>query len=480
MSAGVSGRVLKAMGIFGGVRMLQILFGVVRVKLVAIWLGPAGMGLFGIFNGAVDTVSTLTQLGIRSSAVRDIAGAPSEAGRNLMVAVTRRWGWMLGVLGAVVMAAFSPLLSRWTFGSADHSLSYVLLALSMFLLSVANAEEAIMQGLGALRRLAKASVWGVAAGFAVSVPMYYFWGIASVVPSIIAYSFSILAAMCFFRVPSGGGTAHITYGETFSRGKRFILLGIYMTLADFIAQALSYVFIVWLSRRAGEDEVGIYQAGYTMVNRYVGMIFAALASEYYPRLASVANSRMRLNVFVAHEIKVILMLLLPAVMLMISVAPWLVSLLYDSRFAPATSFITIAMAGVVLRGFSYCMSYLILARGDGRTFLVTESVSAVAGLALNLGCYHLWGIAGLGVSYTLWYLLYVLIIGWVYRFRYRLRLPWAIRRMVLAVLAVTLLSIVVGCIFAPLVLLPFALIVSAVSLQRLYKMFRGRRGTLKK
>ena len=63
MSGSVSGRVLKAMAIFGGVRMLQIIFGVVRTKLIAIWLGPAGVGLFGIFNGAVDTVRTLSHAG---------------------------------------------------------------------------------------------------------------------------------------------------------------------------------------------------------------------------------------------------------------------------------------------------------------------------------------------------------------------------------------------------------------------------------
>lgn len=40
MSAAVSAKVLKAMGMFGGVRMLQILVGIIRTKLIAVWLGP--------------------------------------------------------------------------------------------------------------------------------------------------------------------------------------------------------------------------------------------------------------------------------------------------------------------------------------------------------------------------------------------------------------------------------------------------------
>ena len=466
MSGSVSGRVLKAMAIFGGVRMLQIIFGVVRTKLIAIWLGPAGVGLFGIFNGAVDTVRTLSQLGMRSSAVRDIASQPSPAARSMMVGVVRRWGWMLGVFGAVLMAAAAPLLSRWTFGDGSHTLSYMALAGVLFFLSVANAEEAVMQGLGALGSLAKASVWGAVAGLVVSVPMYYFWGLDSVVPSIIAYSLATCVATACFR-PSVVPPSGLSMGETLSRGRRFIILGLYMTAADFTVQALSYVFIAWLNHRGGDTAVGFYQAGYTMVNRYVGLIFTALATEYYPRLASVVASRHRLNVYVGHEMMVILLMLLPAVTVFISLAPWIVRLLYDSQFTPIVPFITVAMAGVVLRGVSYCMSYVILAKGDGVTFLMTESLSGVAGLALNIVCYKEWGIAGLGVSYTLWYLLYVLIVGIAYRVRYRLTLPMRPLLFASLIFAITVGSIVLAGTVGSLAVLPIGIVAGAVSLVRL-------------
>ena len=71
--SGLSARILKAMGLFGGVQGVGILCSVVRVKLAALWLGPAGVALFGIFNGAVDMVRSFSQLGLRSSSVRDVA-----------------------------------------------------------------------------------------------------------------------------------------------------------------------------------------------------------------------------------------------------------------------------------------------------------------------------------------------------------------------------------------------------------------------
>lgn len=475
MSSAVSRRVLKAMGLFGSVRMLQILFGVVRVKLVALWLGPAGVGLFGIFNNAVETVRTLAQLGVPSSSVRGIASQSSPELRARMVTVVRRWGWLLGLFGAVLMMACAPLLSRWTFGSDDRTLSYVALSVVIFLLSVSSAEEAVMQGLGQLRRLAKASVCGVGAGLAASIPMYYYWGLDSVVPSIIVCTALGCVSTFLFSERKAGSRETVTMRDTFSFGRHIVILGIYMTAADFITQAMSYVFIAYLNSRAGDTEVGFYQAGYTVVNRYVGMIFAAVATEYYPRISGVVRFPRRLGVFVAHEMWLMLLLLLPAVLFLLSLAPYIVRLLYDARFEEATPFISIAMAGVILRGISYCMSYVILAKGDGHAFIVTESISGVAGLALNIVCYREWGIGGLGVSYTLWYLLYLLIIGVVYRMRYGLTVPRRIVRAAVITVALSVAAIVFTfAASSSLLLLPVAVIVSIVSLRQLRHLLKMR------
>lgn len=427
---GLSAKVLKAMGLFGGVQGFGILCAVVRVKLVALWLGPAGVALFGIFNGAVDMVKSFSQLGFRSSSVRDIASQSDADAVRRIVTVVRRWGLMLGLFGGAVMVACAPFLSRSTFGSDDRTLSYMALGVAVFLLAVSAAEEAVLQGLARLRALARASLWGMAGGLAVSVPMYYFWGIGSVVPSIIAYALVTNIVLMCNRVSLSGPPLRIGMGETWRSGKVFIMLGIYMTAADVISQVMSYVFIAWLNQTGGENEVGFYQAGFTMVNRYPALVMSAIAMEYYPRLASVIGSRLRTRIFVAHEMKMLTVVLTAFVAIFVPLSQIAVRLLYSAEFDVAVPFVTIAMVGVMLRAVSYCMSYVILAKGDGKAFLLTESVSAVAGLGLNIGAFRLWGIAGLGVSYTLLYLLYVLIIAAVYYRRYRLRLP---RRLMLTV-----------------------------------------------
>lgn len=50
IKSATTAKVIKAMGIFGGVQSLQILCSVIRTKLVAVWIGPAGVGLIALYK----------------------------------------------------------------------------------------------------------------------------------------------------------------------------------------------------------------------------------------------------------------------------------------------------------------------------------------------------------------------------------------------------------------------------------------------
>lgn len=416
---GLSAVVLRAMSVFGGLQVVQILCSIVRVKLVAVWIGAAGVGLFGIYNSAIEMISTISQLGMRNSAVRDVVGA-SPSKLAVIVRVIRRWSWMLGLLGAVATLGCAPLLSRLSFDDSEHTGGFVILSIALLLTSITGGEQAVMQGTGKLRRLAVSSLWGAIGGLLLSIPMYYWWRIDSIVPSIIAYAGVGCVAAAIYRVPAGKPGSKVTLGETIEMGRGFIALGFYMTLSVFIGMLASYLFVSYLNVVADTTVVGYYQAGFTLFNRYVGLVFTSIAMEFYPRLTKVERSARRSSVYVSHEMGIVLWILLPVVCSFITLAHPIVTVLYSSEFEIIIPFISWGIVGTILRAVSWCMAFTMLARGDGRTFLLTESISAVLCITLNIGFYHFWGLTGLGISYTVWYLLYTIMVAVVYRLRYRM------------------------------------------------------------
>ena len=69
------GNIFKTTFLFGFVQIFRAVIAIVKNKLVAILIGPEGMGLLGIFNSTVQMIQTGAGLGINQSAVRDVAEA---------------------------------------------------------------------------------------------------------------------------------------------------------------------------------------------------------------------------------------------------------------------------------------------------------------------------------------------------------------------------------------------------------------------
>ena len=418
---------MKAMGLFGGVQMVNIVCSLIRNKLVAMWIGPVGVGLFGLYNNALETLSTAAGLGVRNSSVRDLSQASRSGERSdavaRMIAAVRSWSAWLAVAGLVLTIALSPLLSKWTFGTEQHTWGFVAIAVAVMLVTLTSGEQAVLQGTGLLRRFAQVSLWGTIGGFVVSVPLFYWLRLHSIVPSIVAYAACGALAAWVLRNKQHDTTG-VTARERFKLGAGFVKLGLYMTAGVLVTQVAAYVFSAWLNLHASTEQVGYYQAGYTLINRYTGLVLAALGMEYYPRLAQVAGSASRIRVFVSQEINIAMTVMAPIVCLFIVLRSVVVWVLYTPQFAVIEPFISWGMVGTIFRTVSWCIAFVILAKGSGRIYLVTESLSAVVELVLNIVGYRLWGLTGLGIAFTMWYVVYTAIVAVVYMRIYRLRLSW--------------------------------------------------------
>ncbi|MDE6627819.1 MAG: oligosaccharide flippase family protein, partial [Muribaculaceae bacterium] len=438
MAAPLTARILRITSLFGGLQAATILCGIVRQKLVALWIGAAGTGLLATYFTAIEMICALSQLGLRESAVRDVSQAtPSTL--PTVVRVVRRWAVALGLTGALLTLILSGLLSYISFGSSSRWLSFALLAPVVWMMSVNGAEKAVFQGLRDYRRLASCTIIGAVGGLVISIPLYWFWREQSIVPSLIVFYTVTWIAMGVYRTNVGLPSEELTARRTVALGKRFILLGIYITASSFITNLISYGMLAFLTRSGGEAMAGYYNAGFTLVNRYVGLVFTAIAIEYYPRLAAVSHSRARLSAFVTNQLFISLAVLVPIAVAFVIASPLIVRILYTADFLAIIPFISLAMAGTVFRAISWCMSFVMLARADGRIFLATEILSSLVCIISSIICYNLRGLTGLGIAYIIWYAAYTLVIALVYFRRYRLRLTAPFLPYALYATAITLL-----------------------------------------
>lgn len=415
--------ILKYTGIFGGVQGLNIVLGLVRTKLVAILLGPSGMGLASLFNTTVGFVLQATNLGVSFSAVRHISELYDQGDEVRLahfVKVVRGWSLLTALLGMLVCVLIGPFLSQTTFAWGNHSLHFMLLAPAVGMLAVTGGETAILKGMRSLGSIASVQVLAVVAALVISIPIYYVFGESGIVPVIVLMAFATM--LLTLRHSLRLMPLHLTGAKgILGEGMEMVRLGVAFTLAAVIGSASEMLIRSYLNVVGDLDILGLYNAGYMLTITYAGMVFSAMETDYFPRLSGVQQDVDATNVCVNRQMEVSLLLLSPMLAGLILFLPILIPLLFSSQFLPVVEMAQVATLAMYLKVMTLPVAYITLARGYSLSYLFLETSYYVAFVLLFIFGYERWGLYGTGVAITLAHLFeYLLVNGYAYkRYGYR-------------------------------------------------------------
>ena len=410
--------ILKYTGIFGGVQGLNVLIGLVRTKLVAILLGPSGMGLASLFNTTVGFVSQATNLGLPISAVRQMSELYDQGDQeaiNHFVKVIRGWSLLTALVGMLVCVAIGPFLSQTTFAWGDHSLHFMLLSPAVGMMAITGGETAILKGMRKLGSIAIIQVLAVVAALAISVPVYYVFGESGIVPVIVMMAFATMVLtlkQSLKLIPLRLRGAKGMLGE----GMEMVRLGVAFTLAAIIGTASEMLIRSYLNVTGDLDILGLYNAGYMLTITYAGMVFSAMEADYYPRLSAVQHDIEATNETVNRQMKVSLLLISPMLAALIIALPLLVPMLFSGKFLPVVGMAQVAALAMYMKVLTLPVAYITLARGYSLSYLFLESCYFVVFVVLIIVGYQYWGLFGTGLAITLAHVFeYVLVNGYAYK-----------------------------------------------------------------
>ena len=394
--------ILKYTSLFGGVQVLSILVGLVRNKLVALILGPMGMGLLALFSSTIKLVGDSTNFGLSISAIREISKAYEEKKQSEMlyrISVFRHWCLLTSLLGGVVCAVLSPLLSRWAFSFGDHTLHFLLLSPVVALTTFSLGEFAILKATRHLSEVATSSLYTAFCALLVVVPIYYFFAYKGIVPSLILLALVQLAAVAYYSFRAY--PLRLSFRRSvLDNGKCFMKLGVAFALAGMVGSGAEMFMRAYLSYVDNVDTVGLYNAAYVMIFTYAGTVFTAMDTDYYPRLSSQSSLGTEFNSVVNNQIEVSLHLVSPLIIAFIMVMPMLLPLMYSSKFIPVVPMVQIAALSMLSRAMYMPIEYIALSRGDSLTYFFTELISYIilsVFVIVGYNFYGLWG-AGLGIA----------------------------------------------------------------------------------
>jgi O-antigen/teichoic acid export membrane protein len=413
---------VKGTAIFGGVQVFNILINILRGKIIALFLGPTGMGIASLFTSTINMINQFSSCGLGLSAVKEISSL-NEAGNSeklsRIVQVSRKLALFTGIFAALIAITGAPWLSRITFGNDEYIWSFVALSVLLLFMAVNSAEVALLQGTRQLKYLAKSSLVGSAIGLIVSVPLYYFFNMQGIVPAMIILALTSYITSKYFSRKLHIKRHRVTIKESFIEGKQMFSLGIVLTAAALIGTVTFYVINTYIRQYGNLDDVGFYQAATSITNQYVGLIFTAMAVDYFPRLSAISNDKLKVQETVTHQMEIVMFVVVPLLITIIIAAPLIIRILLAEKFLPIIPLLRWLGFGIFFKAFTYPIGYISFSKGDKKIFFWYEGVYGnILHLTLYIVGYILWGLIGLGIAFVVTLVLYAITLLIMVKIRY--------------------------------------------------------------
>ncbi len=412
------GQILKSSALIGASSVVYLAFAAVRNKVISLVLGPAGIGLVGVYTAIAEVAKSVAGMGLSNSGVRQIAEAVASGDRPRVaqtIITLRRVALVLAALGVLLLVALSGPVARFSFGDRSQAHSVALLSLVVFFGAMSGAQCAVIQGMRRIGDLARTTILGSVCGTVLSIPLVLLLGARGVVPFLVTVAGVGVGISWWYARRVQVERVVLGWRQVANEARALLQLGLVFMITGLTEMSVAYLVRVIILRHAGVEAAGFYQAAWTLAGLYAGFILQAMTADFYPRLTATAHDHAACNRLVNEQAEIALLLAGPGILITLTLAPWVIHLFYSGRFGPAIELLRWNCLGMLLRVASWPMSFILLAKGARATFLVTELLANL--LYLGLVWFYLvgFGLVGVGMAFLGLYLFYWLLVFGVVR-----------------------------------------------------------------
>lgn len=365
---------IRSMLVIGSAQAINIVIMIGRVKILALLLGPAGVGVFSIFGSLKDTGAQLAGLGIAQSGVRDIARVRGEeATLSRVRRVLFMAHWAQGAAAMLAIWLLREPLAIWLLDDAARATEVGAVGVTVLLALIAAAQATLLQGLRRVADLAKAGIIGALLSTILGLAAVWLLGSSGLIWLFLIQSLAGVVVTAYFtnRVPKPVGM-RLTLAEAWRVWKPMAQLGLAFMLGGLTTAATMLVVRAHILQELGPEAAGHFASAWSITMIYIGFLLNAMGTDYYPRLTEVIHDKEASGALINDQMQLGLAIGGPVLLLLIGWAPWVIPALYSQEFAPAVPLVQWQSLGNIFKIAAWPMSYSHGAAGRSKIFFFTQ------------------------------------------------------------------------------------------------------------
>lgn len=396
---------LKATSAIAGAKLATIAISIVRTKIIAVLLGPGGMGLINSVSSSIDLARVIFSFGLDGITVRRVAesGIENNSGNlDLTYRIAIRTALCIGLFSCLIFTLASPLLSLKFLGNWNSFGWFAVAGCSLIFAPLLGVQLAFLQGLKQSRALATCQIFASLAGTVCTIALVSLFGKFGGVVALLPVAILSLVVHHRFltrfrpRVNEKKSFHLPTEARSLIRqGSGFAINGIWLVASGWLN--LYFIHHYYGAEKA-VFQVGLYGAASMLASFYISIIISSMGTEFYPGLVQTAGNKPAMSRLLNQQTVLSICIGVPASLGLMIMAPWVLSFLYTSEFIPGSDLMRWMLAGMAIRFISCPLGYTLLAAASPRLIALSEICMGITMIVSSYVMLQLFGLFGLGIA----------------------------------------------------------------------------------
>ena len=395
---------------------IKLASGLVINKVIAVYIGPAGVALIGQFQNLLNVVTTLGNGAINSGVTKYVAeyNETDQQKRDAYISTAFKITLFVSILLGVIIIVGSRFISEWIFQTEQYHVLFQVLGATLWLIGLNTIILSIINGLKQIKLFIAVNITGSLLSLIFTTILtvkYSLWG------ALLAMIL-VQALLLFISLPIAVKKLNIYFKWQRSLSREFykkLLAFSLMSVVSVISVSVTQIAIRnHLTTEFSLIKAGYWQSVWMISTMYLMVITTALTTYYLPRLSELEDvGKIRKEIISGYKIIIPFVLITASAIYVLR--DFIIVILFTKEFYPMRELFFYQFVGDFLKMCSWTLAFLMIAKGMTKTFIITEIVFSIVFYASTVFFTDQNGLVGVTQAHAFNYLLYLMLMLVIFR-----------------------------------------------------------------
>lgn len=398
------------------ITIIRILSGFVISKLVALYVGPAGVALLGQFTNFSTIVFSLSNGSIGTGVVKYTAEYQDDyVQTKKLFSTSFRISLYCSVFIGLLVVLFCQSLSKIVLFSDSYYSIFIVFGIAIVFFSLNTLFSSILNGKSEIKNYSNINIVTTIINVIISVVLVKYFKLYGALFSVcFLHFFTFLYSIVVLRKQEWFTKTY--FAESIDK-KTLLKLGGFSLIAitGAISVPLSQMFVRDLIvSQLGIESAGYWQGMMRVSDGYLMIILTSLSLYYLPKLSSL-KTELELAKEIIFAFKVYIPITLIGCIGIYFFRFFIIDVLYTKEFYSMEDLFFYQLLGDVMKVASCILGYLLIAKAKTKTAVLTESFFALMLYVLSFFLIKEIGLNGVTFAFFINYMIYFIILLYVFR-----------------------------------------------------------------